>query len=110
MASHHGRENIRVNCISPGLVYTPMVRVRGMNEGMRQARMDQSLLGTEGTAWDVGYAAVYLASHEARWVTGITLPVDAGITAGNPNRPAPDEDEPSSRFDYGELEGGPRIS
>lgn len=65
------------------MVYTPMVRVRGMSDGMRQARKNQSLLGTEGTAWDVGYAAVYLASHEAKWVTGVCLPVDAGTTAGN---------------------------
>ena len=37
-------------------------------------------LGTEGTGWDVGWAAVFLASDEARWVTGVTLPVDAGLS------------------------------
>jgi len=87
------------------MVYTPMVRVRGMSEAMRDARNKQSLLGTEGTAWDVGYAALYLASREARWITGVCLPVDAGTTAGNPNRPALSEDRLAEGFDYGDLEG-----
>lgn len=57
MAVHHGKEGIRVNCVAPGMVYTPMVRTRGggMTDEMRQARIEQNLLGTEGTAWDVGY-------------------------------------------------------
>lgn len=57
MAVHHGKEGIRVNCVAPGMVYTPMVRTRGggMTGEMRQARIEQNLLGTEGTAWDVGY-------------------------------------------------------
>lgn len=57
MAVHHGKEGIRVNCVAPGMVYTPMVRTRGggMTEEMRRARIEQNLLGTEGTAWDVGY-------------------------------------------------------
>ncbi|KAL1847804.1 hypothetical protein Daus18300_013846 [Diaporthe australafricana] len=58
MAVHHGKDGIRVNCVAPGMVYTPMVRSRGggMSDDMRQARINQNLLGTEGTAWDVGYA------------------------------------------------------
>lgn len=55
MAAQHGRDNIRVNCVCPGMVYTPMVRGRGMTAAMRQARVQQNLLGREGTAWDVGY-------------------------------------------------------
>ncbi|KAI1636232.1 NAD(P)-binding protein, partial [Biscogniauxia mediterranea] len=55
MAAQHGPENIRVNCVAPGMVFTPMVRGRGMTEEMRQARINQSLLKQEGTAWDVGY-------------------------------------------------------
>lgn len=60
MAVHHGKEGIRVNCVAPGMVYTPMVRSRGggMSEEMRQARIDQNLLGIEGTAWDVGYGEI----------------------------------------------------
>jgi NAD(P)-dependent dehydrogenase (short-subunit alcohol dehydrogenase family) len=80
MASDHGRDNIRVNCIAPGLVYTPMVAPR-MDASLRETRKEASLLGTEGTAWDIGWAAVFLASDESRWITGIVLPVDAGLTA-----------------------------
>jgi NAD(P)-dependent dehydrogenase (short-subunit alcohol dehydrogenase family) len=60
MAAQHGPENIRVNCVCPGMVYTPMVRGRGMTDEMRQARINQNLLKQEGTGWDVGYGEPYL--------------------------------------------------
>jgi NAD(P)-dependent dehydrogenase (short-subunit alcohol dehydrogenase family) len=82
MAAHHGSEGIRVNCVAPGMVYTPMVYSGGMSPEMREARRQRSLLRTEGTGWDVGNAVLYLASDEARWLTGVILPVDAGATAG----------------------------
>ncbi len=81
MAADHGRQDIRVNAVAPGMVYTPMV-AGGMSEETRERRRRSSLLGTEGTGWDVAHAVLYLASDEARWVTGVTLPVDAGFTAG----------------------------
>lgn len=77
MASSFAADHIRVNCIVPGMVYTPMV-AEILDEKGREARRLSTPLQTEGTGWDVGWAAVYLASDEARWVTGITLPVDAG--------------------------------
>lgn len=83
MAAHHGAEGIRVNCVAPGMVYTPMVASRGMTPEIRTARQQRSLLGTEGSGWDVGSAIRYLLSDEARWITGITLPVDAGSSAGS---------------------------
>jgi NAD(P)-dependent dehydrogenase (short-subunit alcohol dehydrogenase family) len=83
MAAHHGHEGIRVNCMAPGMVYTPMVYSRGMTPEMRDARRRRSLLQTEGAGWDVGHGVLYLVSDEARWVTGIVLPVDAGATAGS---------------------------
>ena len=83
MAADHAADSIRVNCIAPGLVYTPMVAPR-MNDDLRQYRTDAAPLKTEGTGWDVGYAALFLASDEARWITGICLPVDAGLTAVHP--------------------------
>ena len=82
MAASHGVEGIRVNCIAPGMVYTPMVSARGMPPEMRDKRRQRSLLQVEGSGWDVGNAVVYLASNQSRWVTGIVLPVDAGTTAG----------------------------
>ena len=85
MAADHGRDNIRVNCIAPGLVYTPMAAaVTDIDGAIREQRSKMAPLGTEGTAWDVASAAVYLASDEARWVTGIVLPVDGGLLALTP--------------------------
>lgn len=82
MAAQHGAEGIRVNCIAPGMVYTPMVYSRGMTPEMRETRRMRSLLQTEGSGWDVGNAVLYLVGDESRWVTGVILPVDAGATAG----------------------------
>lgn len=90
MAAHHGSQRIRVNCVAPGFVYTPMVQARGMTEAVRQARIDRLLLPFEGVGWDVGMAVAWLASDEARWITGIVLPVDGGATAASKNKPSPE--------------------
>ena len=81
MAAHHAPQKIRVNCVCPGMVYTPMMYAGGMSEAMREARRMRSLLKTEGSGWDTGAAVLWLASGHARWVTGVVLPVDAGATA-----------------------------
>jgi NAD(P)-dependent dehydrogenase (short-subunit alcohol dehydrogenase family) len=86
MAIDHAAQGIRVNAILPGPVYTPMVATSGMTEEQRATRARASPLGTEGTAWDIGWAAVYLASPEARWVTGQLLCVDGGVTLMSPSR------------------------
>src|SRR6266404_4821453 len=72
MAGDHGRQGIRVNCIVPGLVYGPMVAPR-MDAALRQRRREAAPLGTEGTGWDVAWAAVFLASDESRWITGVEI-------------------------------------
>ena len=72
-----------MNAIAPGLIYTPMVAPR-MDEELREHRINAAPLRTEGTAWDIAYAAVYLASDEARWVSGVVLPVDAGLLTVSP--------------------------
>ena len=83
MAGDHGRDGIRVNCILPGLIYGPMTAPR-MDEDIRRKRREAGALGTEGTGWDVAWAAVFLASDEARWITGVALPVDAGFLVMSP--------------------------
>lgn len=86
MAVDHGPDNIRVNCIAPGPVYTPMVYVRGMSNAARDARRKASLLGTEGSGWDIGHAVRFLLSDEARFITGQLLVVDGGATLRGPER------------------------
>ena len=79
LAGQLGERRIRVNAIAPGQVYTPLVADRLTPEG-RKARASLGLIKEEGTAWDIGWASVFLASDEARWITGQTLHVDAGIS------------------------------
>ena len=89
MAVDHGPDGIRVNCVAPGPVYTPMVYSRQMSAAGREARRKASVLGIEGTGWDIGYAVRFLLSDEARYITGQTLVVDGGATLVGPAR-APD--------------------
>ena len=81
-AVHHGRDNIRVNCIAPGHIHGAFVR--HLDEETRARRRKAGPLGTEGNAWDVARAAVFLASDESRWISGVVLPVDAGLLAATP--------------------------
>ena len=86
MAVDHGPDGIRVNCVAPGPVYTPMVYQPGMSEEARARRRRASILGIEGTGWDVGCAVRFLLSDQARYVTGQTLVVDGGATLRGPER------------------------
>lgn len=88
MAVDHGGEGVRVNCVAPGPVYTPMVYQRGpgMSDTARRARADASLLKTEGTGWDIGEAVRFLLSDRSRWITGHTLVVDGGASVRGPER------------------------
>ena len=79
LATDYAKDAIRSNCIIVGTIYTPMVAHQGPEARARRAAMVP--LGTEGTGWDIGWAAVYLTSDEARWITGLLLPVDAGLLA-----------------------------
>jgi NAD(P)-dependent dehydrogenase (short-subunit alcohol dehydrogenase family) len=82
LAADHARDGIRVNCIEPGPVYTPMVAVAGMSDELRERRRLASPLRIEGTGWDIGYASLFLVSDEARYITGVVLPVDGGVLLG----------------------------
>jgi len=88
-AVEYAPKKIRVNAILPGLMQTPMVEkaaglaqsyAGGDIEEMWRVRAKQVPMGFGGDAWDVAWAAVYLASDEARYVTGIELVVDGGVT------------------------------
>ncbi len=82
IAVHHGRQNIRANCIAPGHVYASFVSKLPLAE--RERRRKIGPLGTEGTAWDIAYAALYFASDEARFTSGVIMPVDGGLLAATP--------------------------
>lgn len=82
MAVHHGGDGIRVNCIVPGYLYASMVSK--ITDEYRNLRRRTVPLGTEGTAWDVAWTAAFLASDESRWISGVMLPVDAGLLATTP--------------------------
>jgi NAD(P)-dependent dehydrogenase (short-subunit alcohol dehydrogenase family) len=86
MAVDHGPDGIRVNCVAPGPVYTPMVYARGMTPAARDQRRRASVLAREGTGWDIGQAARFLLSGHARYITGHVLVVDGGATLVGPSR------------------------
>lgn len=88
IALENAKYNIRANAIMPGLMNTPMAiegisRARGIPKDELIRSRDASVpLGAKmGTAWDVAYAALFLASDEAKFITGVILPVDGGQSA-----------------------------
>jgi NAD(P)-dependent dehydrogenase (short-subunit alcohol dehydrogenase family) len=87
VAVQYAPKGIRANCILPGLMDTPMIREPlkdvygpGGIEEMLRRRNEQVPLGKMGDAWDVAYASLFLASDEARYITGVLLVVDGGLT------------------------------
>jgi len=82
MALDYAADNIRVNCICPGFVETPLVAgvVRTPDEYRNLA--DKHPMRRLGQPEEIAYGALYLASDESAFVTGIALPIDGGYTAG----------------------------
>ena len=78
LALDHAADNIRANCIMPGLMWTPRLEHATAAEA-RQMRQSSTPLPVEGQSWDIGNAALFLASDDARFITGVTLPVDGGF-------------------------------
>ena len=84
VADAYGKKGIRMNCIAPGIIDTPMRATAIRQAGLDPAQIDLSFktsLGIDGDAWDVARAALFLASPDGRFITGVLLPVDGGTTA-----------------------------
>lgn len=88
LAMSSAARGVRVNCVMPGLMDTPMA-IQGISavlgvdpDELREERDALVPLGArQGTAWDVAHAVTFLASDEARFITGVMLPVDGGQQA-----------------------------
>lgn len=84
IAALHARDRIRCNAVLPGLIDTPVAiqgwsAMTGEEQTRPRAKRDARVpLGRMGTAWDVAHAALWLASDDAKFVTGALLPVDGG--------------------------------
>ena len=83
----YASRGVRLNCVVPGLIHTPLVDrladlyAGGDFDGFSAHRNAQVPMGRMGDAWDVAHAALFLASDEARYVTGTEIVVDGGLTA-----------------------------
>jgi NAD(P)-dependent dehydrogenase (short-subunit alcohol dehydrogenase family) len=88
LAIGNAKYGIRANVIMPGLMETPMA-IEGISKGLgvdkdeliRRRNAQVPLRGQMGSAWDIAHAALFLASDEAAFITGVALPVDGGQTA-----------------------------
>jgi NAD(P)-dependent dehydrogenase (short-subunit alcohol dehydrogenase family) len=88
IAIEHARDGIRANSVVPGLMHTPLVEARlahqigaGDAQALNKSRDSRVPMGRQGDAWDVAHAVLFLASDEARYVTGTELVVDGGYSA-----------------------------
>jgi NAD(P)-dependent dehydrogenase (short-subunit alcohol dehydrogenase family) len=86
LALQYARDGIRANAIMPGLMDTPHIYQHitgayGSADAMVKQRNEAAPMGRMGTGWDIANAAVFLASDEAGYITGVCLPVDGGISA-----------------------------
>ncbi len=94
-AVSYAAKGIRLNTVTPGLMHTPLVTHRlarerggGDAEALVAARHRQPPMGRMGDAWDVAYAALFLACDESKYVTGTEIIVDGGLTATTASPPA----------------------
>ncbi len=86
VAMEYARKGIRANCVQPGLIDTPLVHTfkdayPGDWDAVVRHRHAMVPMGRMGTGWDVARAAVFLASDDAAYITGVSLPVDGGLSS-----------------------------
>jgi NAD(P)-dependent dehydrogenase (short-subunit alcohol dehydrogenase family) len=83
----YAKRGIRLNCVVPGLMFTPLVRrlaekyAGGEFDQFVDHRNKQVPMGSMGDSWDVAHAALFLAADEAKYITGTELVVDGGLTS-----------------------------
>ncbi|RZL14688.1 MAG: SDR family oxidoreductase, partial [Hymenobacter sp.] len=83
LASEFSAQGVRVNAIAPGFIETEMSRTAMNSDPERRDRaMRRTPMGKFGKPEDIGHAAVFLASEAARYITGVSLPVDGGNSIG----------------------------
>jgi NAD(P)-dependent dehydrogenase (short-subunit alcohol dehydrogenase family) len=85
LALQYAKDGIRVNAVMPGLMNTPLIfqQISGQYQdadAMVRARDAACPMGRMGSAWDIAKAALFLASDDAQYITGVSLPVDGGLT------------------------------
>lgn len=83
LAMDQGADKVRVNAVCPGLIITPMASDIKENEPLLAEFRKRTPLGRPGQPEEVAAVIAFLASDDARYVTGVNLPVDGGITASN---------------------------
>lgn len=84
VADSYGKQGIRVNCVAPGIIKTPMRDGAIIQAGLDPAELDltfKTSLGIEGDAWDIARAVLFLAGPDGRYITGVVVPVDGGTVA-----------------------------
>ena len=84
VADSFGKHGIRINCIAPGIIDTPMRTQAMLQAGVDPKEIDLSFktsLGIEGDAWDIARTVLFLAGPDGRYITGVLIPVDGGVTA-----------------------------
>jgi NAD(P)-dependent dehydrogenase (short-subunit alcohol dehydrogenase family) len=86
IAMQYAQQGVRSNCIMPGLINTPMA-IEGLSkrlgigkEDLIRMRDGAVPMQHMGEAWDIAYTALFLASDEAKYITGVIIPVDGGLS------------------------------
>ncbi|THU05290.1 SDR family oxidoreductase [Lampropedia puyangensis] len=83
----HGKDGIRLNCVVPGLMNTPLIEglaskyAAGDTEGFIAQRHNQVPIGHMGSGWDTAHAVLFLVADESRYITGTEIVVDGGLVA-----------------------------
>ncbi len=84
VADAFGKDGIRVNCVAPGIISTPMRNQAIIQAGLDPAELDLTYkisLPSEGDTWDIAQTALFLVSPEGHFITGVLIPVDGGTVA-----------------------------